>query len=236
MAKVFQTLKKKTIVLFVFVLFLSLATAVQTFPQSEESKLCHAVRSEGGIDANMACNITVRYSNGSNLVNFQVMDDLSDQFCYNLSSSDTSLKGLYNYELTCTNGVENETSSFSYLVNLGGIEPSQERTDALTRTILIFFGLALLTFISFLGMKKVPIKVTLFLLMIWFLLMGINASYISIQDEVVNANIENFFSFFLVISFWANYAILISIAVVWMVTFFVTLFERKKSKEVREYG
>ncbi len=72
--------------------------------------------------------------------------------------------------------------------------------------------------------------------MIWFILMGINASYISIQDEVVNSSIEDFLSFFLVISYWANYVILFAIAIIWIITFIVNMMEAHKKKLVKDYG
>jgi hypothetical protein len=72
--------------------------------------------------------------------------------------------------------------------------------------------------------------------MIWFFLIGINLTYISMQDELVNTRVEGFFSFFLVIAFYANYFIFISIAIVWVMTFFTTFLERKRQKKEDKYG
>jgi len=237
MEQVFFTKKvnRNFLFLFFFVLLISSVSAL-TFEQNKEGFICHGVRKDGAIPTSASCNITINYANGSNLVNFLAMDDLSDQFCYNLTTSHTSLKGTYDYEVTCNDATENETISSSYLVNLGGIEPNQNRTDATTRTIWIFFGLAFATFLSLFWIQKTPFKFSLFLIMIWFILMGINISYISIQDEVVNSSIEGFLSFFLVASYWANYAIFFAIIVIWIITFIVNIMESHKKKLVKEYG
>lgn len=231
-----QTLKKKAFLLFSIIFLISFVSAIQTFPQNQSAKLCHAVRAGEGLPNSALCNITIDFSNGTNLIDFQAMDDLNDRFCYNLTGANTAIKGLYDYEVTCTQGSLNDTFSSRYLVNLGGIEPSQERTDTLTRTIFIFFGLGFITFLSLFWIKKTPFKISLFLIMVWFILMGINASYIAIQDEVINTNLENFFSFFLTISFWANYAIFAGIIVLWMITFIVSMMDKHRRTLEREYG
>jgi len=222
-------------VLLFFVLIITLSSAIQTFPQNSEAKICRAVRDGGALPTSATCNLTVDYSNGSKLIDFQPMQDLTDQFCFNLTSSHTSVKGIYEYQISCTDGVDNATIDSQYLVNLGGIEPSQERTDALSRTIWTFFGFAFLFFLGVLFVKTIPVRTTLFLLMFWFILMGVNASYISIQDEVVNTNIENFFSFFLTISFLFNYVIFIAIVIIWMITFIVNLLDKHRRKLEKDY-
>ena len=235
MEKIFQI--RFLIAILFFFLFISSASAIQTFEQNKSAKLCHAVRQGDGLPTGVDCNITITYSgNGSNLISFKQMDELNDKYCYNLTGTDTAVKGFYNYEVTCSNGIENDTLTSQYFVNLGGIEPSQSRTASLTRTIWTFFGLGLLFFIAFFFIKSIPFKLSILLLMIWFFLMGINTSYISIQDEVVNSSIETFFSFFLTLSFYANYFIFLTIIIIWMITFFVTILERKKRSRVKEYG
>lgn len=236
MEQVLQTIRKNLVFLLFIILFSSSVLALQTFSQNQPARICHAVRVNDALPSSATCNITIGFSNGTRLVDFEPMEDLSDQFCYNLTAGNTSIKGLYNYEITCTDGLYNDTLDSEYLINLGGIEPSQERTDTVSRTIYIFFGLALLTFLSLFWVKKTPYKLSLFLIMIWFILMGINAAYISIQDEVVNTSLENFFFFFLTVSFYANYAIFLAIIIIWMITFIVSLLERHKGRRSKEYG
>lgn len=235
-----QTLKKGSklfFLVFLFVIILSsLGSSAKTLPQSESSRICHAVRVDGGVSNNVFCNISIDYSNGTSLVPFVEMEDLGDKFCYNLSSSQTAIKGFYRYEVSCNNGSLYDTQDYEYLVNLGGVEPSPERTSAMTRSIFIFLGIALLFFISLFFVRSMPVRVTMFLLMIWFILMGVNSAYISIQDEVVNTSIEGFFSFFLVISFWANYAIFSSIILLWIFTIVISSIERRKVNLIKDYG
>lgn len=236
MEQVIQTLKKNFLVFFFLILLIGSVSALETFAQNQEVKLCRAVRSNGALPTAPNCNVSISYSNGSRLIDFLAMDDLGDEFCFNLTTSNTAIKGLYSYEVTCNDATDNDTIESQYLVNLGGVEPSQSRTDAVTRTIWIFFGLGFITFLSLFWVKKTPFKLSLFLIMIWFILMGINSSYISIQDEVVNQDIENFLSFFLATSYWANYAIFFIIGVIWIITFVVNMLEAHKETLVKNYG
>lgn len=236
MEQIFQAIGKKFYFFLALVLLISSVSALQTFEQNENVTLCRAVRESDALPSSTTCNITILYSNGSRLIDFLAMDNLVDQFCFNLTATHTSFKGLYPYDITCTNGTDGKTVSSEYLINLGGIEPTQSRTDTVTRTIWIFFGLALLTFLSLFWIKKTPFKISLFLIMLWFILMGINASYISIQDEVINSSIENFLSFFLIASYWANYAIFFAIIIIWIITFVVTIMEAHKRTLVKNYG
>jgi len=66
--------------------------------------------------------------------------------------------------------------------------------------------------------------------------MGLNTAYISMQDEIVNTNIESFFSFFLTLSFYMNYFVFMFIIIIWMTTFIITILEGKKKKLEDSYG
>jgi len=231
-----MAVKAKVIILLLFSLFFINFASGLTFPQNQNSTLCHAVRQDGAISSSMNCNITILNPDGSSLVNFLAMTNLNDRFCFNLTQTHTSQKGIYNYDVTCNNGTLSQTETFSYNVNLGGIEPSPERTDTLTRTIYIFFALGILSFAGFFFTRKLPVRMTLILLMIWFILMGLNTAYISMQDEIVNTNIESFFSFFLTLSFYMNYFVFMFIIIIWMTTFIITILEGKKKKLEDSYG
>jgi hypothetical protein len=231
--------KKKVIFgLFMLCLLISLASAIDTYSQNSEFNIVHPVRINGGIpNAATNCNISIYYSNGNPLISIDEMTRLSSSnFNYTINSSQSAIKGLYDYDITCISGELNKTTSYKYLINLGGIEPSQQRTDTLSRTIWIFFGLALLFFITFLFTKYFPVKASLFLLMLWFIIMGVNTAFISLQDEVINSNIENFFSFFLTLSYYLNYGIFFGVAVIWVTTFFVNIFTFKESKKQRRFN
>lgn len=204
-----------------------------TIQQNTNYTLTFYPRVDGGI-TDTICNTTILYPNSSIMVDFEALNDLSDKFTYNLSDSQTSLKGEYTGSVTCISGSENETISFSYLVNLGGVEPSQQRTDTMTRTLYLVFIMGILFFGAIIFVEKLPIKATLALLGLLFFLIGINIIFITLQDEVVNSSLENFFSFFTSISFIIYWGIGVVIGVIWLLTFFVTLFEGMRStKEAR---
>lgn len=227
---------KALIFLSLFILFINFVNGLDTFEQNSRIDLIQPVRINGGIVSGINCNVTVYYPNNSLLVDFKQMTDNGDYFNYTLTPSQTGTKGIYNYDVTCFGGGLNETESFNFLINLGGIEPSDSRTHTQTRNILVFFGVAILCFISIFFIKQFPIKLTLFLLMIWFILMGINFVYLAIGDEVLNSKVENFFSFFLTMSFYANYFIFISIGILWMITMIINAVQISKRRKAKKYG
>ena len=177
-----------------FIFFLPASSGL-TFRQNSAADIKSEVRLNGAVPpASALCNISVYYPNNSILVDFRQMTNQGSYFNYTINSSQTSLKGNYNYCVTCSSSGLNETDCSKFIINLGGIEPSQLRTDTSTRNIYIFLGLGLLAFLGFFLTGKLPVRLTLLLIMIWFILMGINSAYISMQDEILNENLENFFS------------------------------------------
>lgn len=213
----------------------SFVSAIQSFPQNSIADLTHPVRFEGGITSGITCNITISYPNNTLLVDFKSMTDNGDYFNYTLNSTQTSVKGTYDYDVTCIRGGFNRTDSFQYFINAGGIEPTEERTATLSRSIFIFLGLGVLCFIAMFFVRALPLKVTLFLLMVWFILMGINISFVSIQDEVINPKIENFMSFFTAVSIRANTWILYVLIVFWIITILVNILTLKQRRKEQRY-
>jgi len=229
LGKVFQTL-------ICLIFLIGLALAASTYQQSTDIDIKHPVRIDGAIPTNTVCNITIYYPNNTLMVDFQPMTNNGSFYNYTIDSTFTGTKGIYNYDILCSNGELNSTQSYDFLINLGGVEPSTSRTDTTTRNIIIFFGLAIFCFIGFIFTKKFPVKASLFLIMIWFILMGLSISFISLQDEVVNPTIESFFSSFLAISFIANWFIFSFIMIIWTITFFVSIFDFNKQKKREKYG
>jgi hypothetical protein len=229
---------RPVIFLFALIFLFQIVSAIQSYPQGSIVDLKHPVRVNGGIPATALCNVSIYspHNNTAPFIDFKAMTNNGDYFNYTLNTSQTATKGTYKYDVTCESAGLNDTSSFEFLINLGGTEPTEQRTSSQTRTIAIFFVLGILSFISIFFVKKFPLRITMFLIMIWFFLIGINLTYISMQDELVNTRVEGFFSFFLVIAFYANYFIFISIAIVWVMTFFTTFLERKRQKKEDKYG
>lgn len=233
------------ILLAFFILMFSSNASAETdsFPENSVAEIRHPVRvSEGIPPSTTSCNITIYYpstypANNSIFVNFKPMgrDGFTSYFNYTLNQSQTTIKGIYPYDITCVAGVLNATVTSEFIINQGGVSPNQQRTDTLSRTIWFFFGLAVFCLISAMFVKRMPVKITLFLFMTWFLLMGINTSLIGMQDEIVNPKIENFFEFFLVLSFLANRFILYGVGVLWIVIFFVTFKDKLNWKKSERY-
>lgn len=217
---------------FLFLISINLASS-EAFAFNQSSKLCRPVRVDSGIGTGVSCNITIEYPNSSTFVDFLSMDDEGDRFCYNLTGADNSIKGIYDFEITCQNGQLNDTLTGEYIVNLGGVEPSQQRTDAISRTIYFIFGIGILLFIGFFITEQTPVKWTFFLLSLLFFLIAINFLFLSLQDEIVNPRMEGFFSSFTAISFILYRFIVILIAVIWLLTVFVTIFEKMRNSKAR---
>lgn len=124
-----------------FVIFLSQVNEVSGLAgkQNQSLDLTHSVRVGGGIGA-VNCNLTVWNPNNIVLVNFEQMTNSLNYFNYTLNENQTGIRGTYNYDVTCFSPAGlNETQSFNFFINLSGIEPSESRTQALTRTIYFFF-------------------------------------------------------------------------------------------------
>jgi len=223
-------------ILFLCIFLFPLVSAVDTYQVNQDLDIKHPVRIDGAVPTGVGCNITVIHPNDSILIDFQEMTDNSNYFNYTINGTNLTTKGLYNYDITCSNGTISNTEGFQFFLNQGGIEPSESRTGALTRTIFIFLILAGVSFFVSYHSKRMPVKVSLFLLMIWFILMAINFSFISLQDEVVNIALEEFMEFFVVIGFQAHWFILLSIAIIWIVTFFVNFKENIQLKKNKRYG
>ena len=204
--------------------------------QGEAVDLRVPVRINGGLGA-ASCNITVIDPNNTIIVNFLQMTDQTSYQNYTLNSSQTSTKGTYDYCVTCSDGTLNQTECFDFFVNPSGIEPSQQRTDSITRSVYFLFGIAIIMFLSFFfATQSVPVKWTVFAVGVIFLLMGINTIFISMQDEVINPVLENFFSGFLAISYWFYYFIAILLVIMWGFTFINTWLYKKNMENMQKFG
>jgi len=207
------------------------------FTQNEEGEIVHAVRVGGGLPGSSTnCNISIFYSNGSNFIDFDAMTNSNDVFNYTLNNSQTTIIGKYNYAVSCTNGNLNDTKEYEFFINPGGVEPSQSRTDSLTRTIYFLFGISILFFIAFLftnGKENITLKYSFILLSLLFFLISTNTIFISLQDEISNPRLINFFSSFTRISFILYWFIGFLLMAIWVLTFFVTIFSSMKDKTRR---
>lgn len=181
------------------------------------------------------CNASVYYPNGSRMMtNIKATRNTDD---YNITFSNTSFTGMHRLEAFCTNGALNGSDTYDVLLNLGGVPPSEQRTDVSGRAIYIMFGIAILFFVAFIFFQaNETIKWTFFILSLIFLLIGINVVSVTLQDEVVNPKIENLFDTIAATSFilyWFSFGLLL---IIWMLTFLNTYIYKKNMESLRRFG
>lgn len=219
---------------FFFMIYSSSALTIQ---QGAVTDIKHPVRVNGAIATGVTCNITIVYPNNSLLVNFKQMTDQTSFFNYTLNENQTSLKGQYNYCITCasTSGLNN-TECFDMLINLGGVEPSQQRTDVTKLMIYIFLAMSGLFFIVFLYSQQLVIKWSMFLFAAIFLLAALNFLFISVQDEILNPVVEVFLSGLTSASYYVYLFLGVLLGFLWLISLIMTILSRKEIKKEKKYG
>lgn len=229
--------RKIQVIIFLLLLLLAPSVYAVAYPQGSDIDIKHPVRVDGYLGTGVLCNISVMYPNGTLLVDFKPMTDNGDYFNYTLNSSKTTIKGDYTYCITCQASSigSNQTSCFNFLINLGGVDPSQQRTDTTSLSIYFMFGLGILLFIGFIFSSKPPVRYTFFLGALLFFLIAINMIFISLQDEVINSKVEGFFSFFTSISFIFYWFIGSLIFLIWIITFIVNIMKTMEVKKRARY-
>lgn len=217
------------------VLLLPLVSGL-AFVQNQPGDIKHSVRVGNYIPTSASCNITVFAPNNTILVDFLSMTDQGNYFNYTLTANNLASSGEYNYDITCSEGGLNATNSYTFFVNPAGIEPSEQRTNAITRSVYFIFGIAILLFIGFLYFNSMPIKATAFLMSLLFMLMGVNTIFIALQDEVINPSLAGFFEAFTAISFYIYYFIFFLVGAVWLVTTINTIVFKQNQDKMNRFG
>lgn len=184
-------------------------------------------------DSTIIAIISIELPNGSNIVNNASMAFSTTSFNFLLPTNDS---GDYSAILTAL-GTTNTRSEFTYTVNPQGIEATEQRTEATTRSIYLFFLVGLILFVGFLFTKESqPIKWTFFIFAVIFFLIALNITSATLADEVINPNIENFLDGFTAISwifYWFAGGLLI---LIWVFTFINTWIMKKNLENLRKYG
>jgi len=185
-------------------------------------------------DAN--CNVTI--TNITTLMaDMPTSNLLNARFEYNLTQNETAAPGEYSLKIDCIDGDLNGTSTILYEVNGAGIRSSEQRTQALTRSVYFIFGIGILLFIAFLfTIQSIPAKWTFFIFSVLFFLIGLNLLFMGLQDEVVNPKLENFFDGFTAISwffYWFAGGLLI---LIWALTFINTWLYKKNMRNLKRFG
>jgi len=102
--------------------------------------------------------------------------------------------------------------------------------------VFFFFILGVLALLGGKKQSKKPIKWTFMLFGFIFFLAGLNLISVILPDSLVNANVAGFFDSFTAISFimfWFTGALII---IMWILTFFQTVFYKKTARDLAKYG
>lgn len=138
---------KKYLLMFAFVFFIMPVLAYSTYKQDQSIIISHPVRVGGLPSSSVQCNITVINPNNEELISFQPMNNNNYNYNYTLDPNQTDILGVYNYDLTCTDGNYNETRSFSFEVTPNGRERPNEFVIVSFVIIFLFLSFYFLYFI-----------------------------------------------------------------------------------------
>jgi len=226
--------------LFIAIAFLPFVQGL-AFEQNSEANLTHPIRVSGGLPPpSVLCNITIIDPNKNTLVDFLAMTriDNGKYYNYTLNTNQTAIIGKYDYDITCLSSSINKTESFEFYINPGGIDPSETKTQALTRTIYFLAGVGLIFFVAFLFSREgnPTYKYTYLILSALFFLISTNFIFISLQDEVVNPKIQNFFSSFVAVSFYIFWFLGFILAALWIIAIINTLILKNNERQMRSLG
>ncbi len=93
-------------------------------PINENLSVCETCRVEGAVcDASYSCNVTILYPDQTFLIDQQPMTDNGSYFCYDLNVTQTSLNGLYQSTVDCSNSTLFGSNTFFYRITPGGTPP-----------------------------------------------------------------------------------------------------------------
>lgn len=188
---------------------------------------------------NASINCTYYLANNSGKVIFfgDVEYASEGYWSLNLLGTNFSYSGIYNYGINCNSTSFGGVATGYYEVSPTGIEPTESRTQTMTRSIYFLFIISIILFIGFLFVKtSPPVKWTFFLVSLMFFLQSITILYTGMIDEVINPIIEGYFSFLATASFilfWFAFGIL---AVMWFLTALQTLLFRKTQRNLQKFG
>lgn len=137
-------MEKQIIFLFLFVLLITNVSA-ETFKQNSPVNIIHSVRTNGWVSSSLLCNTTVFNPAGSPIVNNKAMtySSAGGTFNYTLPSTNTSLLGIYNYDITCQDTSQglNTTQSFDLEVTPTGYEYTVQESLTYLALLAILIGI-----------------------------------------------------------------------------------------------
>lgn len=153
-------------------------------PQNENLTVCEKCRVDGAVcDSSYSCNITILLPDQSFLISQQAMTNNGSYNCYDLNTTQTSINGLYEATVDCSNTTLKGSNTFFYRITPEGSPPvSDGQGLVLIGTILIMIVLALV--MIFLGIRSTNGGVKLAFISFSILLLVFNIGF---TVNVVNA-------------------------------------------------
>jgi len=155
---------------------------------------------------------------------------------YNYSFSSTSTIGTYQY--TTCGDLDGDTTcnSVDFTITASGAEITEGSSIIILGSVLLFFILGVLSLIGMMKVKRLPVKWTMALLGFMAFLIGLNLISVLIADTLINERVVSFFDSFTAISFIMFWAVGAFIIIMWIFTFFQTIFYRNLLRKMRKYG
>lgn len=181
------------------------------------------------------CNLSVFTPKNVDLVSGVGMTNQVSFHNYTLNSTQLNESGIYTYCVTCVDGNINGSSCFQFTLNPPGIDPSESRTQSLTRSIYIFFAVALVLIIGAFFVQQSSIRWSLFIIGGVFIIISINFVSVSLQDEVVNSNIERAIDVITASSFLLYWFAAGLIFVIWTISILVSIVSRKNARQIARF-
>ena len=139
--------------------------------------------------------------------------------------------GQYSVLIWCEGEVEGGFIKYSFNINKSGYGVSAGVYNMVFFLILLFFILAVLSFVVYYKTESLPIKATMVLGCFMFFLMGFNLISIVIPDSLINPTIVTFVENLTVVSFTMLWFVGAFIAIIWLVTFFISFQDMILSKK-----
>ncbi len=181
------------------------------------------------------CNLTVFTPKNVDLVSALGMTNRIAFHNYTLNSTQLNESGIYTYCMTCVDGDINGSSCFEFTLNPPGINPSESRTESITRSIYIFFALAILLFIGSFFVELAPLKWSMIIIGGIFVIISVNVLSVSLQDEVVNSNLERLFDVVTASSILLYWFAAGLIFIIWTITILTSIVSRQDAKKIARF-
>jgi len=183
-------------------------------------------------DSGTICQITIYYPNMTVFIDNQSASNSGSY--WNYSATETNTLGVYSAMVDCqSGGLGYGYQGFKFYV---GRPSTLVQGQAISRSLYIFFGIAILMFIGFLAMPKPLFRWTFFLFFLLFLVAGINMISISLYNEAGSEQMISIFDTIGAGSYILYWFFGGLIAFLWIFSIFNTLSSRKTMRQAAAVG